>query len=69
MQIKVATYPLARGYSVRFAFNGASLDVEWLPRLPHGKLGRKLLPKYHEARNRFLAELVPFFGNVMVVDL
>lgn len=67
--MKTATYLLDRRFSVAFTFNGHTLDVEWLPHVPHFKIGRKLLPKYREVRNQFLAELVPFFGNIMVVDL
>ena len=67
--MKTATYPLPKGRSVTFTFDGLRLDAEWHPRLPDGKLGLKLLPHYRAARNRFLSELTPFFGNMLVVDL
>jgi hypothetical protein len=57
------------GYSCCFTFDGQRLDVEWLPRVPAGELGRKLLPEYRRARDTFLRTLTPTFGNIMVVDL
>ena len=59
-------YTLGRGYSVEFSLDGPSLNVDWRPRLPHRKIGRKLLPAYRRARNDFLASLgIP----MLVVDL
>lgn len=62
-------HQVGRGYSVRFTFDGQALDVEWLPRMPIGKLGRKLLPDYRAARNHFLRTLAPTFGTIAVMDL
>lgn len=60
------TFPLGRGYSVEFVFDQLSLTANWRPKLPHHKIGRKLLPAYRTARNEFLASL----GTPMlVVDL
>jgi hypothetical protein len=60
------SYRLGRGYSVEFALDGLSLTAEWSPKLPHHKIGRKLLPAYRAARNEFLGSLgVP----MLVVDL
>jgi hypothetical protein len=60
------TYPIGRGYSVEFVLDGLSLTAEWLPKLPHYKIGRKLLPAYREARNDFLGSLGV---SMLVVDL
>ena len=60
------SYQLGRGYSVEFVLVGLQLTVDWSPKLPHYKIGRKLLPAYRAARNDFLNSLgVP----MLVVDL
>jgi hypothetical protein len=69
MMLPRERYALGRGYSVEFHFDGLALAVEWLPKVPPPKIGRKLLPAYREARNQFLARLAPAYGPIAVVDL
>lgn len=69
MMLPRQSYPLGRGYSVEFSFDGQRIEVVWSPRLPSPSLGRKLLPAYREARDQFLAGLQPIHGDIVVVDL
>jgi len=63
-------YPLGHGFSVEFRLSGSRLDAVWSPRLPHGRRGRKLLPAYRLARDRFLASLAADLGGpIAVLDL
>ena len=51
------TYQLKGRWSVEFILNEGSLDCNWSPRLPTGKLGRSLLPRDRDARDDFLRSL------------
>lgn len=62
--------PLGEGYSIEFHFHGLRMDVEWLPRLPKPKQGRRLLPAYRKARNAFLLKIAEATGQrIACVDL
>lgn len=51
-------YPLRAGYSVQFVLDNGRLDAKWSPRCPKpGKVSRKLLHAYRDARNDFIASL------------
>ena len=59
-------YQLPRGYEIEFTLDGSSFGCAWSPRVPTGKMAKKLTPAYREARNSFLASLgVP----TMVIEL
>jgi len=61
--------PVGDGFSVRFLFTGGGMHVEWLPRMPHGRKGRRVLPAYREARDAFLRDLSEHLGtNIACVE-
>lgn len=51
------------GYSVRFELHvgpdalPGRFDVEWSPRMPRGRDGRRVLERYRQARDRFLSDV------------
>lgn len=60
-------YPLRPGLAVEFVMDGGKLDVHWLPKCPkHNRVSRKLLRRYRNARNDFLASLGV---NALVIEV
>lgn len=61
---------LGRGYSIRFLFTGAELHCEWQPGMPKGRAGKRLLPAYRAARDRFVRDLADHHRiSVMIVEV
>jgi hypothetical protein len=50
-------YDLPHGYTIEFTLDGLRLECSWSPRMPTGKLARKIHPAYRTARDRFVASL------------
>lgn len=60
-------YPLRPGLAVEFIMDGGKLDVHWLPKCPkNNRVSRKLLRRYRNARNDFLASLGV---NALVIEV
>lgn len=61
-------YRVGLGYSVRFTYTFieegiACIDGEWSPRLPGARDQRRLLERYRQVRNRFVASLAARTGH------
>ena len=62
--------PIGNGLTVIFTMKAGKLAVDWKPRMPVGRKGRKYLPAYRLARDEFLRRVAERTGQVvMVLDL
>ena len=62
--------PLGDGFTVTFRMEGRSVNVDWQPRVPCGRKGRKYLPAYRRAREEFVRRVAARTGlSVLVIDL
>ena len=68
--MKSRPYQLPGGYSVTFESTALGIDCEWVPRIPHGRKARRLLPYYRAARNEWLIGRASALGvNAVVIEL
>lgn len=70
--MRIASEPMdvGAGYSVEFTFDEAALHCEWSPTMPSPTEGKRLIPAYRQARDRFLATVATQIGvNVGVLEL
>lgn len=62
------TYRVGLGYSVRFTFTPvekgiARIDGDWSPTLPGARDQRRLLERYRQVRDRFVASVAARTGH------
>ena len=70
LRLRSERMPVGGGFTVAFSLMPGRLEVEWEPRAPVGRKGRKYLPAYRLARDEFLRRVALKIGaNVGVIEL